>query len=241
MHVRFLSLLVLWSLLPWGGLGAQSGRYRPALLPVHVPGIVLNEPDHDDRRFRLGFGVGLHVMDASVRPGLESDYYAGAGSLSPGFTVSGVANLRLTRHLDLRCLPGVLLGARNIVFVGGERLETEVKAQYIEAPLLLKLKSERVSNIRPFLIAGVAPRYNLNASSGSRDVIEVKTQPLEFFYEGGAAVDFYLPYFKLGVEFKGSWGMGNALERIASDSHPEYRTAIGKLRHSVYMFTLYFE
>lgn len=259
----FVTLLLLG--LSWMFSMAQTFPNR--LVRKYTPRTVLNEPTHDDHPFHLGFSVGLNAMDASITSS-DAYIYSTVQKLSPGFTISGVANLRINNYMDFRWLPGILFGSRKLVFFAirnpydlfpdyefpgwdptGEtegwmytNQNNKLQAQYIESPLLVKFKSMRVSNIRPYVIGGMTPRYNLQRSYSETDEVYIDTKQVELFYEGGAGVDFYLPYFKLTLELRGSWGVGNALDKYSgTPDNRIYQGSIGRLRNSVYMFTIYFE
>ena len=204
---------------------------------------------HDERAIRFGFCVGLNVMNFSITH--SQSYYAvdsllsNVAKLSPGFQIQAVTAARLTDNLELRFLPGVAFGQRDLSFYKGEQQLLYMRPQrlessYIELPVLLKYKSKRVNNYRAFLIGGLNPRIDLAKTYREDDDIFMDLKHLDLCYELGGGFDFYFPYFKLTLEMRGSWGMFNVLNRRYSP-HPEFQNSVEKLLSSMYMISLYVE
>ena len=178
----------------------------------------------DDRRLHFGFTLGINTMDFSFRhynsvfdnqkfvadsvpsnfmPEIDSVHgmiRSDIASLTPGFTVGIVTNLRLTEYLDLRFLPGLSFGNRKMVFNvpihdverPGVQKTNQSRATYLDFPLLLKYKSKRIVNHRPYMIGGVAMRYDI---SNANDLIRLKKTL--FSVEAGMGWDLYLQFFRL--------------------------------------------
>jgi hypothetical protein len=54
----------------------------------------------------------------------------------------------------------------------------------------------------------------------------------------GAGVDFYLPYFKFGIELKTSFGLTNIL---VPEHHTMYSDVLDKIKTQVFYINLTFE
>ena len=75
-------------------------------------------------------------------------------------------------------------------------------------------------------------------------------KPLDFYYELGAGMDFYLVHFKFAIEFKYSVGLNNML-RTSMTKHGEvivpppedaiFTDSIDKLLSRMFLVTLHFE
>lgn len=208
---------------------------------------VLNLPTHDDKAIHFGFCLGLNVMDFTIT---HSNYLVGdlpllasVTNLSPGFHIQAVSAARLSDQLELRFLPGVAFGQRNLIFYyHDEPYENpqKLESSYITLPLLLKYKSKRVNNYRGFLVGGFNPRFDLAKNYRIEDGIYMSLKLNDFCYEMGSGFDFYLPYFKLSIELRGSWGMFDVLKRRTTPQ-PEFQNAVEKLRSSMYMISFFFE
>jgi hypothetical protein len=186
-------------------------------------------------------------MDYTVTPSLAhyqtDSLTANVSKLSPGFHIQAVAAMRMTDRIELRFLPGVAFGSRQLMFYRHNELfddKQQLESSYIELPILLKYKSTRVNNMRGFLVGGINPRFDLAKTYREEDEIYMDLSLADLCYEVGGGFDFYFPYFKLTFEIRGSWGMFDVLKRRATP-HPEFQNAIDKLRSSVYLFSIYIE
>ncbi len=162
---------------------------------------------------------------------------------NPGFHIQIVSNYRLGEYFDLRFLPGISFGQRDFNFFRNNVLVNEnhkLESNFLEFPLLLKYKAKRLNNFRPYVITGPNLRVDLAKTFSEDDEIYMDLKRLDLFHEVGVGADFYLPFFKLGVEIKYSYGFFNMLEK-RSTSHPEFQNTISKLNSSIFMFSLHFE
>jgi len=208
---------------------------------------ILNYQQHDEKAIHFGFCLGLNVMDFTVTPsyaGFRTDsLLAGVARLSMGFHIQAVSAARLTDNLELRFLPGVAFGQRELTFYHNDQPYGKIQkleSSYIELPWLLKYKSKRINNYRGFLVGGLNPRFDLAKTYKEEDEIYMDLKLNDICYEVGGGFDFYFPYFKLSIELRGSWGMFNVLKRRMTP-HSEFQNAIEKLRSSVYMISFYIE
>lgn len=91
---------------------------------------------------------------------------------------------------------------------------TRTEPVSLNFPLLIKLNTKRITNFSAYAITGAS--YNLNLTS-QHDVDQTLGDPIvklkqhDFMYHIGGGFDFYLPYFKFGVELKLSNGLRNLL------------------------------
>ena len=204
---------------------------------------------HDEKAIHFGFCLGLNVMDFTITHSFANysvdSLLGNVTNLSTGFQIQAVSAARLTDNLELRFLPGVAFGQRELSFYRYHDNQPygtpqTLESSYIELPLLLKYKSKRVNNYRGFLVGGFNPRFDLAKTYREEDDIYMDLKLNDLCYELGGGFDFYFPYFKLSIELRGSWGMFNVLNR-RSTRNPEYQNAIDKLRSSVYMISFYIE
>ena len=196
----------------------------------------------DEKAIHFGFCVGLNMMDFTISPRIDS-LQANVTNLSTGFHIQAVSVARLTDKLEARFLPGVAFGQRDLSFFDNNQpwgKIQQLESSYIELPILLKYKSVRVNNYRGFLVGGLNPRFDLAKTYREDDDIYMDLKLNDLCYELGAGFDFYLPYFKLSIELRGSWGMFNVL-KLRDTPQPKYQNAVEKLRSSVYMISFYIE
>jgi len=201
----------------------------------------------DEKAIHFGFCLGLNVMDFTVSHSFDhyrrDSLLGNVTNLSMGFQIQVVSVARLTDNLELRFLPGVALGQRELLFYRNDQLyghPQKLESYYIELPLLLKYKSTRINNYRGFLVGGLNPRFDLAKNYREEDNIYMGLKLNDLCYEVGGGFDFYFPYFKLSIELRGSWGVLDVLKRRITP-YPEYQNAVEKLRSSVYMISFYIE
>ena len=172
---------------------------------------------------------------------------ADISTLTPGFTVGIVTNLRLSESFDLRFLPGMSFGERklsyNIPVVDvndpGQRGYYSIKSTFLDFPLLLKYKSRKMNNQRPYIIAGGAYRIDIS-KSGQEDLVRLK--PLSSYLEAGVGWDSYLQFFRLSTELKFSFGLNNILDDGPKNTQPQvYSNAFSKLTSNVFTLSFHFE
>ena len=145
--------------------------------------------------------------------------------MNPGINIQIVTDLRLAKYLDIRFLPGVSFGQRTVRYYKNQVIYNEqqrLESSFLEFPLLLKLKGERLNNVRPYVIGGFNYRYDLAAKKDFDDEkpVYIRIKKPDLYYELGAGLDFYLPYFKLSVELKMSNGISDVLVKDYVPGHP---------------------
>lgn len=209
-----------------------------------------NKSWYDDKLLHFGFSLGLNTMDFRITPSqtyLNIDsLYPEVSILNPGINIQIVTDLHPANHIDIRFLPGVSFGQRNIryyknnvLYNSGQRLESS----FLEFPFLLKYKGDRLNNVRPYVVTGLNFRYDL-ASKKEYDEekpVYVRLKRPDLYYEVGAGLDFYLVYFKLSVELKMSNGMFNVLVNEPASGNEQFRNAIDKMRSQMWIVAFHFE
>ncbi len=235
---------------------------------------VPNLTTFDDRTVHFGFTLGLNTLDMgfshyntlNMNPtfdpadveNLNPKYLseidsvgrmvrADIATLTPGFSVAIVSNLRLTENLDLRFLPGLSFGSRQLVYNVpihdlNEPSNTDrytFRSTYLDFPLLVKYKSKRIINQRPYMIGGLAMRVDISKSA-KEDLIQTKR--MSFYAEAGMGWDMYLQFFRLSTELKYSFGLNNSLAGLPGDPQPQYFSqALKKLTAHMLTLSFHFE
>ena len=163
----------------------------------------------------------------------------------PGFAVGFLTRYRLTDHLEVRVNPSFIFADRvlNYTFATpSQNVDKTIQTTTINFPLLMKLKSDRIGNMRAYLVGGI--KYSGALGSIRKD--DVNVAPIEKMvknvrgyssYEVGAGFDIYFEYFKLSPEIKLSNTFGNML---VADNNP-FSSPISKLSLHTLTFSLIFE
>ena len=119
----------------------------------------------------------------------------------------------------------------------------QLESNFLDFPLLIKYKSKRVNNYRPYFVAGTNVRYDLAARKDYEEDsdVYVRLKPFDVYFEIGFGVDFYLQYFKFSPELKLSVGMRNILVDDPAEGFPQYVNSIDRLNSYVVMLCFHFE
>lgn len=175
-----------------------------------------------------------------------SEVIADLPTLVPGFSVAIITSLRLHKYFNLRFLPGMSFGERRLVFnyeiddpdnPDGEFFS--IKSTYLDFPLLIKYKSNRINNQKPYLIGGGAYRIDIS-KTGKEELVPLKKG--SFYAEFGVGWDTYLQFFRFSTELKVSLGLNN----IIGDS-PDlikkqfYHGAFSEVTSNVFTISFHFE
>jgi hypothetical protein len=209
-----------------------------------------NRSWYDDKLLHFGFSLGFNTMDFNITPSqnyLETDsLYPEVSRLNPGINIQIVTDFHPVKYFDIRFLPGVSFGQRNVRYYKNQVIynsQQRLESSFMEFPVLLKYKGDRLNNVRPYFITGLNYRYDL---AGKKEFDEEKPIYLrlkrsDLYYELGAGLDFYLTYFKLSVELKMSNGLRNVLVDEAASGHEQFRNAIEKMRSQIWILAFHFE
>ncbi|MBI9060462.1 MAG: PorT family protein [Marinilabiliaceae bacterium] len=210
---------------------------------------VANLRSFDERPLHFGFLIGFNTMDfrvynsgAGVKPD-GSPIYGEVIQLKPGLNIGIVSSYRLRKDLNLRFLPGISFGQRDISFIDEngviEEEPLKIKSTFLEFPLLLKYNALRMHNAKPYIIAGVNARYDL--AKNKQDRLLLKS--LDGYIEAGAGVDMYLAYFRLSIELKTSIGLLDMLDPKGTGEPGDeiYTNALDGLKSRLFCLTFYFE
>jgi hypothetical protein len=187
----------------------------------------MNNPYIDDKLFHMGFQVGVNFNSflTDLAP-------ANVSSPGFGFRVGFVGDLRLCKYLNLRFTPGLEFAYKTLTYnkaATGIDRTVDVGAIPITLPLYLKFSAERVSNFRPYVIAGGGVSFNVNKYDPQKDHVGLNV--LDYFCEAGFGCDIYFRWFKLCPELTYRIGFGDQLNRKhKTTDHPEYVTALGDNR-----------
>ncbi|MCX6281911.1 MAG: porin family protein [Bacteroidetes bacterium] len=233
--------------------------------------IIINNPRYDDDIIHFGFVLGGNMSYLTIRPVSDMQHIVwdstyipdilpmpvGARVLSiesrptPGFVISIVSDLRLGPLFNLRFIPSLSFGDRDLIYsiLVYRKTDTtlmtitkKVPSTYINFPLEFKYKALRYDNFRPYLLAGVQYTIDLASQAKKReqrssDQKIVKFNQNDLYIEAGIGFDFYNEWFKLGVELKMMYGIQDILKR----EHNIYTDPIAKLNSKIFQLSFTFE
>ncbi|WP_285009178.1 outer membrane beta-barrel protein [Pedobacter faecalis] len=179
-----------------------------------------------------------------VQPGELRALYSES---TPGFGIGFVVNKRVTSHSDLRFTPVLAFSDKLLRYQyvnADQNQEKKVNGTLVELPLSFKLKSDRRTNFRAYMLGGV--KFTADISSRKKTNNSLVTDPAEkfinskrgyFSYETGVGFDLYFEYFKMSPEIKLSYSAGDVLQH---ENH-RFASPIDKLNLRNLTFSLFFE
>ena len=208
-----------------------------------------------DLDVRLGFGFGTNIMGFKIERDLTVDnaLYAEMEAFVPGVQLSFVTDIRISKHVNLRFLPGLSFGFREIAFYEGDPrhiAEREgansipaVSPAFLEFPLLVKYKILDNNKANPYLLGGVNFRYDMAAKKAfdGESNTYIRLNQADFYFELGFGLETYPKYFKFAPEIKVAMGLNNMHSKETRDPYPEFSNSISKLSSFIVMLNLFFE
>jgi hypothetical protein len=180
--------------------------------------------------------------------GYDTNIRSDVATLIPGFTVGIVTSMRLSKDFNLRFLPGLSFGERQLTFnvpvvdinVSDDELSFyTIRSTFLDFPLLLKYKARRINNDRPYVIFGGAYRHDISRTA-QEDLIKLKSGG--FYAEVGGGWDHYFAFFRFSVEAKFSLGLNDQLGDLpAPTQRLYYAQSIKNLRSKIFTLSFHFE
>jgi len=167
-----------------------------------------------------------------------------------GFAVGIVSNMRINRHFDLRFVPQLSFGSRDLVYDymvfetstdDGTLLQDKIKisSTYMDFPLVIKFKSKRIMDYRPYIFGGINPSVDLASQAKKND--DNNRDPKLNRYDIGGIIgmgcDLYMNWFKLGVEFQMLYGSKDMLKK----ENTIYSGGVDYLKSKIFQVTFTFE
>jgi hypothetical protein len=205
----------------------------------------------DKKRYHFGFLLGFNsadvYVDRKVNPEFEDSLLTVNSSNAPGFNLGIIASLNFTKNVSVRFTPTLSFEDRvlNYTFYANPdsttSYEKRIEFTYIDFPINFKFRTDRLNNFAAYCLVG--GRYRLNMQS-EKDVnnaiaeeILVKAKRDDFAMEFGGGFDFFLPYFKFGIELKMAIGIPNIL--VEEDT--QFTNPLEGLRSRTFLLTFTFE
>lgn len=209
-----------------------------------------NLPRFDNRLIHFGFTLGFNKMDFSVErnPAYADTMLSILAEPQWGFQIGIISDLRLASHFNLRFVPSLSFGDRTISYTiktppnsSTAILVYDKKAEstFLDFPLYFKYKTDRLTNVRAYALFGGRYSYDLASQSKKKgdEELLLKINPNNLYGEIGAGVDFYLEYFKFGIELKMSYGLNDIITKDGT----VFSESISSLRSKIFWISFTFE
>lgn len=205
----------------------------------------------DDRKYHFGFTLGFNSSIADLK---IKDNAIGSDSLlgivpdrQPGFNLGIVTSLNFHPNLRLRFVPSLSFQDRSIIYTYKsdkpqyQMVTKRLESTFVSFPLLLKYRSKRINNMAAYVIAGF--KFSMDMAS-QKDVDNNKSEEVilkmsknNYSAEIGGGFDFFLMFFKFGLELKADFGIPNMLIQ----DNTIYSSPIEQLKTRTVFFSLTFE
>lgn len=209
-----------------------------------------NYPNFEHKKFHFGTALGgtstTYNYELKTNFGEFDSVYQVSINSGPGFAIHLPLiswNIHSTFHL--RTIPSLTFHDTEFLYSywkKGERRTKSTRTQptLLNFPLLLKLNTKRINNFSAYALGGFAYSYDLASQD---DVDQTLSEPIiklkrhDFAYHVGGGFDFFLPYFKFGIEIKLSNGIKNLL--IQDDTF--FSSPLQSLKSQIWWFSITFE
>jgi hypothetical protein len=219
-----------------GPVAAQQGRKNLAAF--------------DTKKYHFGFAISGNRSDFNLA--LTPDYSFSDSLQSiinqpqAGFDLGLVASWDATNNLHVRFIPGLSFQDRSLEYRFQEDGGTDLKVRrtesvYLNFPLLLKLRTDRVGNYAAYALVGA--KFSKDMQSQEETNQQLASDFILRFESGnssidlGAGVDIFLPFFKFSIE--GKFELGNRNILIQDDS--QYSAPLQSLKTRSFILSLCFE
>lgn len=210
-----------------------------------------NYRNFDRRLIHFGFMLGGNTSDFSTRykPNLLEEYnYSSIRNQSqPGFQLGIISSLKLgTPLIRMRFIPTLSFQERILFYDGFDQdglpevIDERVGSTNLDFPLLAKFRTLRYNNFAAYFITGAQYTLDLQTKEGASQSFSdpfLKIRRHDFQGQIGAGVDFFLEYFKFGIELKYSHGLRNTLIQ----DNTRLSSPIDHLYNRVWWISLTFE
>ena len=176
-------------------------------------------PNFDKKQLHFGYYLGINKKTFKVSYNsfltdlfVDDDDYLSVEE-SFGFNIGLVVDYKLHDNINLRFEPGLSSNTKTLTYKYSNEVR-DVPGTYLRMPLLLKFSTNRLDNMRAFVIGGVS--YDFNFSSNENNVNdnsqgEFRMKKSNFMYEVGFGVDIYLFYFKFSPSIRGIFAINNEI------------------------------
>jgi hypothetical protein len=217
-----------------------------------------NYPTFDYKKFHFGFALGINTADFNYKYVLDSTNRDSIVNIDikkqPGFNLGIVSSWDISPMIHLRFIPSLSFQERIFTYTYKNPeyyIDTEKNDKYLsresrlesttlDFPIMLKLRSKRVGNFAGYFLTGL--QYSLDLATQAKVKIDIydpimKMKQHDFAYQFGGGFDFFMEYFKLGLELK----ISNGLRDVNIHDGSFFNNPITDLRTKVWWFSITFE
>ncbi len=215
---------------------------------------IKNLPDFYHRRYHFGFLLGFNVADFGIDYDLRKTekVLAVRNKPSGGFHLGTIAALRLYKYWLIYFIPEFILTERIVQYEISDSIQNKeiirlwqknVESSYLSFSLDVHYRSERLNNFSMYWLGGFSYAIDLasqrkvdnSVNPPEKQVIPIKRHNI--FFHAGAGIEFYLQYFKFGLEYKFSFSLLNVLNK----DETIFSAPLDALRPKLHLISFTFE
>jgi hypothetical protein len=213
---------------------------------------IINLPAYTHKHLHFGFIIAVNTASFYVvpTPNLAEKFKDTLKTIrsvpQAGFDLGIVTEIGITRYLKVRFVPSLGFTDRELEY-GFQGVDTftvtkQIQSVFLNFPIDLKLISKRLHNFEAYVIAGGKYAKDLISQKDVNQQLAgvkatVRLLPNDLYYEAGGGIEFYLQYFKFGIELKVSQGTRN----LIVPDNTIYTQSIQGLYSKTYLLSLTFE
>jgi hypothetical protein len=213
----------------------------------------INLPAYTHRRLHFGFIIGANTSSFYIipKPNLAENFQDTLKNIHSkpqgGFDLGIVAEVGITQYLKFRFVPALSFSDRQLTYTFQSRADTfvltkDIQSAFLNFPMDLKLISKRLNNFQAYVIGGIKYAKDLFSQKDVNQQLAganatVRLLPNDWYYEAGGGIEFYLQFFKFGIELKVSQGTRN----LIVPDNTVYTQSIQGLFSKTYLLSFTFE
>lgn len=209
-----------------------------------------NYPNFERKKFH--FGTALGTTSTGYRYELNQDFTKFDSVIQvsvergPGFAIHlPLVSWNPHPTFHIRTIPSLSFHETVFNYTYVKKGENKLKATrnqptLLNFPILLKLNTKRLTNFSAYALGGFGYSYDL----ASQDEVDqdltapiLKLKKHDFNYHVGGGFDFFLPYFKFGIEIK----LTNGIKNLLIQDETFFSTPLRSIKSQVWWFSITFE
>ena len=174
--------------------------------------------DLDYKQIHFGYYLGLNTKGFNITYTQPNTFVEVSKNI--GFNIGIISGWRINKNVSLRLEPGLSSNTKSLAFTiirGGENDSIrKISGTYLHIPLLLKLNTNRLGNMRPYVLGGFSYDYNFSSNENNPEDNfggEFRMTTHNFSYEIGFGVDLYMFWFTFSPSIRGIFAINNEIVR----------------------------
>jgi len=203
----------------------------------------------DRKKYHFGFALGVNSANFNYKYKIDSTNIDSVLNVNiqkkPGFNLGIVSSWNINQNIHFRFVPSLSFQER--IFSYNYLVKDEVKTRVsrlesttLDFPLMFKLRTDRIYNFAAYFLTGL--QYSIDLSTQSKTAINLndpisKMKQYDYSYQFGGGFDFFLEYFKLGLELK----LSNGLRDVNIYDNTFFTEPLTSLKTKVWWFSITFE